>query len=202
MGRQLYPQPVAVVGTGASWESACCSQGLAAGLRAVRGGGEPGAAPATDLSRGSSGPGFTTRRTRNVGRGWVASGRRCTAGSGTSLQPPGARKGWEADGLPNPLLLPTPESSGRHPWLAASSVHLSRAGPRPPKGCTVLVCDRSNGRSTPAGWQQGPESATRSFVGRFPPSEPNMCGSPSNSAPGSGASFPGGVTSPERPKPA
>ena len=94
------------------------------------------------------------------------------------------------------------ESSGRHPWLAASSVHLSRAGPRPPKGCTVLLCDRSNGRSTPAGWQQGPESATRSFVGRFPPSEPNMCGSPSNSAPGSGASFPGGVTSPERPKPA
>ena len=199
MGRQLYPQPVAVVGTRASWESACCSRGLAVGLRAVRGGGEPGAAPATDLSRGSSGPGFTTRRTRNVGRGWVASGKRCTAGSGASLQPPGVRKGWEADGL---LLLPTLESSGWHPWLAASSVPLSRAGPRPPKGYTVLVSDCSNGCSTLAGCQQSPESATWSFVGRFPPSEPNMWGSPSNSAPGSGASFPGGVTSPEHPKPA
>lgn len=36
--------------------------------------------------------------------------------------------------------------------------------------------------------------------GRFPPSEPTTWGPASNSAPGNGASFPCGVTSPEHPK--
>ena len=114
------------------------------------------------------------------------------AGPGTPPHPPGARKGREADGLI--------KSSSWYPWLASSSVRISRSGPRPIKGCPVLVCDHSSGCPTLAGCQQSLESATWLFVGRFPPSEPNTWGPASNSAPGSGASFHGGVTSPEHPK--
>lgn len=123
--RQLHPRPVTAVGTGASWESACCSCGLEVGLRPARGGGEPGAAPAqTPLRRQPRGPASPHRGLGTWGDAGRLQGGGRTAGPGMSLHSLGVGKGRGANGLPNPLPLLSPESSGWHPWLAASSAHL------------------------------------------------------------------------------